>query len=32
MKYDLGFFDEDVGRVTNVENPFDAKVLPMCPE
>lgn len=32
MKYDLGFFDEDVGRVTSVENPFDAKVLPMCPE
>jgi putative transposase len=32
MKYDLGFFDEEAGRVTSVENPFDAKVLPMCPE
>jgi putative transposase len=31
MHYDLGFFDEEVGRVTRVENPFDAKVLPMCP-
>jgi putative transposase len=31
MKYDLGFFDQEVGRVTSVENPFDAKVLPMCP-
>src|SRR5580658_6916496 len=29
MKYDLGFFDHEVGRVTSVENPFDAKVLPM---
>ena len=32
MKYDLGFFDQEGGRVTSVENPFDAKVLPMCPE
>jgi len=32
MKYDLGFFDEQAGRVTSVENPFDANVLPMCPE
>ena len=31
MKYDLGFFDDETGRVTSVENPFDAKVLPMCP-
>ena len=31
MKYDLGFFDEEAGRVTSVDNPFDAKVLPMCP-
>jgi putative transposase len=31
MKYDLGFFDQEVGRVTSVENPFDAKVLPMSP-
>jgi hypothetical protein len=26
MKYNLGFFDEEAGRVTSVENPFDAKV------
>ena len=31
MNYDLGFFDEEVGRVTSLENPFEAKVLPMCP-
>jgi hypothetical protein len=31
MKYDLGFFDQEVGRVTSAENPFDAKVLPVCP-
>jgi hypothetical protein len=24
--YDLGFFDDETGRVTSVENPFDAKV------
>jgi putative transposase len=32
MNYDLGFFDQECGRVTSAENPFDAKVLPMCPE
>lgn len=31
-KYDVGFFDEQVGRVTSVENPFDADVLPRCPK
>jgi putative transposase len=31
MKYDLGFFDHEVGRVECAENPFGAKVLPMCP-
>jgi putative transposase len=31
MKYDLGFFDDESGRVTSVGNPFDAKVLPMYP-
>ena len=31
MQYDLGFFDHETGRVTSVENPFDAKVLPMSP-
>ena len=29
MHYDLGFFDQEAGRVTSAENPFDAKVLPM---
>jgi putative transposase len=31
MHYDLGFFDEEADRVECAENPFDAKVLPMCP-
>jgi putative transposase len=31
MQYDLGFFDHETGRVTSAENPFGAKVLPMCP-
>lgn len=31
MDYDLGFFDHDSGRVECAENPFGAKVLPMCP-
>jgi putative transposase len=30
MKYDLGFFDQELGTVTSAENPFGAKVLPMC--
>jgi hypothetical protein len=31
MQYDLGFFDEEYGRVERAENPFGAKVLsPMC--
>jgi putative transposase len=30
MKYDLGFFDQELGAVTSAENPFGAKVLPMC--
>ena len=32
MQYDLGFFDSETDRVTSTENPFGAKVLPMCPE
>jgi hypothetical protein len=32
MQYDLGFFDEECGRVECAENPFAAKVLPMSPE
>jgi putative transposase len=31
MHYDLGFFDHEAGRVECAENPFDAKLLPMCP-
>ena len=31
MNYDLGFFDHEAGRVECAENPFGAKVLPMCP-
>jgi hypothetical protein len=31
MNYDLGFFDHESGRVECAENPFGAKVLPMCP-
>ncbi len=32
MQYDLGFFDDQSGTMTSAENPFGAKVLPMCPE
>jgi len=32
MQYDLGFFDNETDRGTSAENPFGAKVLPMCPE
>jgi putative transposase len=32
MDYDLGFFDQETGRLTSVDNPFGAKVLPMSPE
>jgi hypothetical protein len=32
MQYDLGFFDEETCRLGSAENPFGAKVLPMCPE
>src|SRR2546421_6984670 len=31
MDYDLGFFDHEIGRLGNAENPFAAKVLPMSP-
>ena len=31
MDYDLGFFDNETGRVECAENPFNAKVLPMSP-
>ena len=32
MQYDVGFFDDETNRLEPVENPFQAKVLPMCPE
>jgi putative transposase len=32
MHYDLGYFDDDVGRLEPIENPFGPKVLPMCSE
>jgi putative transposase len=31
MHYDLGFFDDETGRVECADNPFRAKVLPMSP-
>jgi putative transposase len=31
MDYDLGFFDDETGRIECAENPFGAKVLPMSP-
>jgi putative transposase len=31
MHYDLGFYDHESGRVECAPNPFNAKVLPMCP-
>ena len=32
MHYDLGFFDQEFGRVECAENPFGATLLPLCPE
>jgi putative transposase len=32
MDYDLGYFDDETGRLEPVENPFGPKVLPMSPE
>ena len=32
MHYDLGFFDQEYGRVECAENFFGAKVAPMSPE
>jgi putative transposase len=32
MKYDLGFFDHETGRLASTDNPFASKVLPMSPE
>jgi putative transposase len=32
MQYDLGYFDDESGRLEPLANPFGAKVLPMSPE
>ena len=32
MHFDLGYFDDETCRLEPIENPFAAKVLPMCPE
>lgn len=32
MHYDLGYFDDETGRLEPIENPFGPKVLPMSPE
>jgi len=32
MDYDLGYFDGETTRLEPIANPFEAKVLPMCPE
>jgi putative transposase len=32
MHYDLGFFDDETCRLEPLENPFQARVLPMSPE
>jgi len=32
MHYDLGYFDDEAGRVEPIADPFGSKVLPMCSE
>ena len=32
MHYDVGYFDDEAGRVEPIENPFGSKVLPMSSE
>ena len=32
MHDDLAYFDDETCRLEPIENPFAAKVLPMCPE
>ena len=32
MHYDLGYFDDETGRLEPIANPFGPKVLPMCSE
>src|SRR6202521_5646261 len=31
MQYDLGFFDQETGRITSAENPFGARVMEWTP-
>jgi len=32
MQDDSGYFDDETCRLEPIENPFGAKVFPMCPE
>jgi hypothetical protein len=32
MHCDFGYFDDEVGRLQPIANPFGSKVLPMCSE
>ena len=32
MDYDLGYFDDETGRLEPIDNPFGPKLLPMSPE
>jgi putative transposase len=32
VQYDLGYFDHETCRLEPIENPFSAKVLPLCQE
>jgi len=32
MEYDLGYFDDEVGRLEPIDNPFGSSLLPMSPE
>ena len=32
MDYDLGYFDDETGRLEPIDNPFGSKLLPMSPE
>jgi putative transposase len=32
MDYDLGYFDDETGRLDPMDNPFGSSLLPMSPE
>jgi len=32
MQYELGYFDDEVGRLEPIENPFGSNVLPIRSE